>query len=135
MHLKRNPKSVFAATLVATLLAAGSSALVADPTSSPAGAARARITSLTGKLLDHSGNPLRVGSELGVGDVVKTVKGETARLVLAQAGTSSSVICIQPDSEVTFVKLAASNDADYPLLDAELALRNAQVRADVKRVF
>lgn len=135
MNLKRNLRSTFVVTAVITILAAGNPALVAEDASSPAPVVRARITAITGKLLDSVGNELIVGSELKVGDVVKTVGGEPARLVIGQAGTSSSIICIQPNSEVSFTKLSPSEDSDYPLLDAELSLRSAQVRAESKLVF
>ncbi len=135
MNLKRNLKSIFTVTAVLTILAAGNPALVAEDASAPAPVVCARITALTGKLLNGAGDALIVGSELKVGDIVKTAAGEPVRLVIGQAGTSSSIICIQPNSEVSFTKLSPSEDSDYPLLDAELSLRSAQVRAESKLVF
>ena len=96
MNLKRNLKSIFTVTAVLTILAAGNPALVAEDASSPAPVVCARITALTGKLLNGAGDALIVGSELKVGDIVKTAAGEPVRLVIGQAGTSSSIICIQP---------------------------------------
>ena len=55
MNLKRNLRSIFTVTAVLTLLAAGNPALVAEDTSSLAPVVLARITSLTGKLLDEIG--------------------------------------------------------------------------------
>ncbi len=135
MILNPKAKSTLTAVIVFTLLAAGKLALVADEASSPASVARARISSLTGVLLDTDGKPLSVGSELKVGDVIKTPAGEPASLILTGAGAASSLICIQPGSEVSFTRLAPSTDPDYPLLDAELTLRNGKVRADAKQVF
>jgi hypothetical protein len=135
MSLNRSFRSLVPKVFAATILAAGSPALVADNPSSPAPVAAARITALSGTLLDGQGKPLNVGSEVKSGDVVKTLRGESARLVLGKGGTSSSIICIQPGSEVAFVKLSPSKDSDYPVLDTEISLRNARVRTDSKRVF
>lgn len=135
MDLQQYFKSALAVTAVVAILAAGSPALVAENMSSPAPAASARITALNGKLFDMTGKPLSVGSELRTGDIVKTLPGESARLVLSKAGTSSSIICIESDSEVVFTKISPSGDPDYPLLDTVISLRNHRVRNGAKQIF
>lgn len=136
MILKPAFKSVFATALVvASVLVAGTPVLVAENASSPAPVASARISTLSGKLFDQAGKLLKVGSELKAGDLVKTQPGETARLMIASKGTSSSMICIEPDSEVVILKLTPSADSDYPLLDAVISLRNDRVRDGAKRIW
>jgi len=135
MNLERNLGSVRGAAAVVCLLAAGRPALVAADSFSPALAAPARITALAGKLFDRAGKALTVGSVVVAGDRVRTAPGQTARLMLGRAGTSSSIICIEPGSEVAFLWLSPSTDTDYPLLDAEISLRNVRVRANARRIF
>jgi len=135
MNRKRNLHLVLTSTLAAALLAVGGPALVAETASSPASATPVIIAVLTGTLLDAQGRPLKVGSALQPGATVKTPPGRPVRLMLAQGAHASSIISIEPDSEVAFVKFSASTDEDYPLLDTELSLRHAQVRAEAKRIF
>lgn len=136
MILKHTLKSFFATSLVvASILAAGTPVLAAENASSPAPAVSARISTLSGKLFDQAGKPLKVGSELKAGDIVKTQPGETARLMIASNGTSSSMICIESDSEVVILKLTPSADSDYPLLDTVISLRNDRVRDGAKRIW
>lgn len=135
MILKQEFRAILAAAVITGILAAGSPLLVAENVSSPARVAFARITALSGRLLDRDGHLLKLGSELKPGDVVKTLPGESARLVLGSSGTTSSIICIEPDSEVAFLKISPSSDSDYPLLDTVISLRNDGVRDGTKRIF
>lgn len=135
MNSRQTLRTIVSAAFVASLSTAASPVLVAEQTSFPALVPAVKITSLFGSLLDAEGNALAVGSEIREGARVKTANGETARVVLSQGGSSSGIIGIEPNSEVEFMKFSPSTDADYPLLDTEISLRSAQVRADTKRIF
>lgn len=134
--MKMNLKTNFGIAVAGLILVAGGPGAVADePAPAPARDAVATISSLSGSLVDADGKALAVGSQIKPGSAVKSADGKDVRVVLSQGGVSSSLIRITGGSEVEFVKLTASADADYPLLDAEVALRSDRVRSAAKRIY